>query len=420
MVADLQRASGTYAEDGTWDDRAFYRRTGPGADFVLFRTSVPFQLDVGCVAAGTWLLSDSALDRPAAIAEGDGIFPPSRGWQHAQSGASMLISVRPVRGSVAATVVAKQEPKSVEEPEVEEADEDDCDEAEVEQDSPLEEGEQLEEEEAEVEQDSPLEEDGPLEVEESEVEEADEDPDEPLEVEEPEEPQEEESEEPLEVKQYPGYRRLNLDKAQQDRSCKSGSTSGVDKVWHDRACKSGSTSGVDTVWQDFWKECRAWKSGSASGVDKVQESGSASGVDNVWQDRGSWKASSWTAKRSWTASSWRDDAPFLGDGGSRMGSPDDEVDQGAEEEAERAAKRRRGGYDAFQDEAFWKECAAVGVGDTLVWQGRGGWLNKARLLSEAVHRCCVDENPDISERCGALSRWMSFSIVTGERASEVF
>ncbi len=144
VVADLQRASGTYAEDGTWDDRAFYRRTGPGADFVLFRTSVPFQLDVGCVAAGTWLLSDSvSWDAPAAIAEGDGIFPPIRGWQHAQSGASMLISVRPVRGSVAATVVAKQEPKSVEEPEVEEANADDCDEADVEQDSPLEEVEQL-------------------------------------------------------------------------------------------------------------------------------------------------------------------------------------------------------------------------------------------------------------------------------------
>ncbi len=72
VVADLQRASGTYAEDGTWDDRAFYRRTGPGADFVLFRTAVPFQLDVGCVAAGTWLLSDSvSWDAPAAIAEGE-------------------------------------------------------------------------------------------------------------------------------------------------------------------------------------------------------------------------------------------------------------------------------------------------------------------------------------------------------------
>jgi hypothetical protein len=170
------------------------------------------------------------------------------------------------------------------------------------------------------------------------------------------------------------------------------------------------------VWQDFWKECRAWKSGSASGVDKVQESGSASGVDNVWQDRGSWKASSWTAKRSWKASSWQDRGSWK----ASSWRDNDEVDQGAEEEAERAAKRRRGGYDAFQDDAFWKECAAVGVGDTLVWQGRGGWLNKARLLAETVHRRCVDENPDISERCAALSRWMSFSITTGERASEVF
>ena len=214
-MADLQRASGTYAEDGTWDDRAFYRRTGPGADFVLFRTAVPFQLDVGCVAAGTWLLSDSvSWDAPAAIAEGDGIFKPIRGWQHAQSGASMLISVRPVRGSVAATVVAKQEPKSVEEPEVEEANADDCDEADVEQDSPLEEVEQLEVEEAEVEQDSPLEEDGveqdsPLEEEEAEVEQ-----DSPLEEAEVEQ-------DSLGVggaKQEPfssSYRRLNLDKAQQ-------------------------------------------------------------------------------------------------------------------------------------------------------------------------------------------------------------
>ena len=179
----------------------------------------------------------------------------------------------------------------------------------------------------------------------------------------------------------------------------------------------------EDVWQDFWKECRAWKASSWRDNDEVDQgaeeeakraaarlpasswTAKRSWKASAWQERGSWKASSWKNNGSWKASSWRDN---------------DEVDQGAEEEAERAAKRRRGGYDAFQDEAFWKECAAVGVGDTLVWQGRGGWLNKARLLAEAVHRCCVDENPDISERCGALSRWMSFSIVTGERASEVF
>ena len=451
VVADLQRASGTYAEDGTWDDRAFYRRTGPGADFVLFRTSVPFQLDVGCVAAGTWLLSDSALDRPAAIAEGDGIFPPIRGWQHAQSGASMLISVRPVRGSVAATVVAKAEqalpleedgveqdsPLEEEEAEVEQAlplEE----EAEVEQDSPLEEAEveqalpleedgveqdsPLEEAEVEVEQDSPFEEDDVEQVPLFSSEEAEEaELDSPLEEDDVEQVPLFSSEE-VEVEQdslgvgganqepvSSSYRRLNLDKAQPAGAAGAAGSAGA--------------AGVDNVWQDFWTECRAWKASSWRDNDEVDQgaeeeakraaarlpasswTAKRSWKASAWQERGSWKASSWRNNGSWKASSWKNN---------------DEVDHDAEEEAERAAKRRRGGYDAFQDDAFWTECAAVGVGETLVWQGRGGWLNKARLLAETVHRRCVSEDPDISERCAALSRWMSFSITTGERASEVF
>jgi len=189
------------------------------------------------------------------------------------------------------------------------------------------------------------------------------------------------------------------------------------------AGSAGVDNGGGRVWQDFWTECRAWKASSWRDNDEVDQGAeeeakraaarlpaSSWTAKRSWkassrQERGSWKASSWKNNGSWKASSWKNN---------------DEVDQDAEEEAERAAKRRRGGYDAFQDDAFWKECAAVGVGETLVWQGRGGWLNKARLLAETVHRRCVDENPDISERCAALSRWMSFSIVTGERASEVF
>ena len=424
VVADLQGASGTYAEDGTWDDRAFYRRTGPGADFVLFRTAVPFQLDVGCVAAGTWLLSDSvSWDAPAAIAEGDGIFPPIRGWQHAQSGASMLISVRPVRGSVAATVVAKAEQAlPLEEDGVEQDSPLEEEEAEVEQALPLEEEAEVEHdsplEEAEVEQALPLEEDGvehdsPLEEAEVEVEQ-----DSPFEED--------------DVEQVPLFSSEEAEDAELDSPLEEDDVEQVQQAQQASTMEGGAagaagSAGVDNgggrVWQDFWTECRAWKASSWRDNDEVDQgaeeeakraaarlpasswTAKRSWKASSWQDRGSWKASSWQDRGSWKASSWRDN---------------DEVDQGAEEEAERAAKRRRGGYDAFQDEAFWKECAAVGVGDTLVWQGRGGWLNKARLLAETVHRRCVDENPDISERCAALSRWMSFSIVTGERASEVF
>ncbi len=331
-------------------------------------------------------------------------------------------------------MVAKQEPKSVEEPEVEEADEDDCDEAEVEQDSPLDEEEaEVEqalplEEEAEVEHDSPLEEadvEQALPLEEDGVEH-----DSPLEEAEVEVEQDSPFEED-DVEQVPLFSSEEAEEAELDSPLEEDDVEQVQQAQQASTMEGGAAgaagsagaAGVDNVWQDFWTECRAWKASSWRDNDEVDQgaeeeakraaarlpasswTAKRSWKASAWQERGSWKASSWRNNGSWKASSWKNN---------------DEVDHDAEEEAERAAKRRRGGYDAFQDDAFWKECAAVGVGETLVWQGRGGWLNKARLLAETVHRRCVSEDPDTSERCAALSRWMSFSITTGERASEVF